>query len=233
MIAAERDRSVSGAEETLVPSDIAVNAHYGRISNGRDSYPSTTGLVRGDETELSCGCGHMLAASRARRPPPPTEGTAPMAELEPRNFLQPCLLLLLREQPDHGYELAARLRPMHDGEGDAGGVYRALRGMEKQGLVRSEWHTSDVGPAKRTYFVTPDGVSFLDELADSLCHTHQILHVFLDRYARVVAAAKRGSPEGNGHEPRIEHRIDDHRADSNGRCGGVRSARRSDWSAGH
>ena len=32
-----------------------------------------------------------------------------MAVLEPRNFLQPCLLLLLREQPDHGYDLAVRL----------------------------------------------------------------------------------------------------------------------------
>jgi poly-beta-hydroxybutyrate-responsive repressor len=166
-----------------------------------------------------------------------------MAELEPRNFVQPCLLLLLREQPDHGYELAARLRPMHDGEGDAGGVYRALRGMEKQGLVRSEWHTSDVGPAKRTYFVTPEGVSFLDDLADSLCHTHETLHVFLDRYARVVAAARRGGPEGNGHDQRSEHRIDyqadhqadhraDHRADSCGRNGSLRTARRSDWSAG-
>ena len=52
-----------------------------------------------------------------------------MADLEPRNFLQPCLLLLLAERADHGYELASRLRPLHDGEGDSGGVYRALRGM--------------------------------------------------------------------------------------------------------
>src|SRR4051794_11922038 len=66
-------------------------------------------------------------------------GSGPMAELEPRNFLQPCLLLLLHEHPDHGYELASRLRPMHDGDGDAGGVYRALRGLERHGLVRSEW----------------------------------------------------------------------------------------------
>jgi hypothetical protein len=51
-----------------------------------------------------------------------------MAALEPRNFLQPCLLLL-REQSDHGYDLTARLRPLHDGEADAGGVYRALRAM--------------------------------------------------------------------------------------------------------
>jgi PadR family transcriptional regulator PadR len=147
-----------------------------------------------------------------------------MAELEPRNFLQPCLLLLLREQPDHGYELAARLRPMHDGDGDAGGVYRALRSLERQGLVRSEWQTSDVGPARRTYYVTPDGVTCLDSLADSLGQTHEALHIFLDRYARVVAAAKRGCPEGS--------RID-RRADSCGRTNGVHAARRADRPAGH
>jgi PadR family transcriptional regulator PadR len=147
-----------------------------------------------------------------------------MAELEPRNFLQPCLLLLLREQPDHGYELAARLRPMHDGDGDAGGVYRALRSLERQGLVRSEWQTSDVGPARRTYYVTPDGVSCLDSLADSLGQTHEALHIFLDRYARVVAAAKRGCPEGS--------RID-RRADSFGRTNGVHATRGADRPAGH
>lgn len=113
---------------------------------------------------------------------------AGMAELEPRNFLQPCLLLLLREQPDHGYELAARLRPMHDGDGDAGGVYRALRGLERLGLVRSEWEVSGAGPDRRTYRITPEGVASLDALAGTLAHTHDALHVFLDRYARVVAA---------------------------------------------
>ncbi len=108
-----------------------------------------------------------------------------MAELEPRNFLQPCLLLLLGEEADHGYELAARLRPMHDGDGDSGGVYRALRSLEKQGLVRSEWLTSDVGPARRIYHVTPAGLASLDSQADGLRHVHEVLHLFLDRYEKV------------------------------------------------
>lgn len=110
-----------------------------------------------------------------------------MADLEPRNFLQPCLLLLLGEHPDHGYELAARLRPMHD-DGDAGGVYRALRGLERLGLVRSEWESSDVGPARRTYHVTPDGLACLDAQAHGLEHVHDVLHAFLDRYARLIGA---------------------------------------------
>ncbi len=113
-----------------------------------------------------------------------------MAALEPRNFLQPCLLLLLREQSDHGYDLAVRLRPLHDGEGDAGGVYRALRALESHGLVRSEWELSDVGPARRTYHVTADGLACLDAQVRGLEHVHDVLHEFLDRYARVSAARR-------------------------------------------
>lgn len=108
-----------------------------------------------------------------------------MAALEPRNFLQPCLLLLLREQSDHGYDLAVRLRPLHDGDGDAGGVYRALRSLERHGMVRSEWELSDVGPARRTYHVTADGLAWLDQQVRGLEQVHDVLHVFLERYARL------------------------------------------------
>lgn len=112
-----------------------------------------------------------------------------MAELEPRNFLQPLLLLLLREQADHGYELASRLRPMHDSEGDAGGIYRALRGLERNGLVRSEWQPSESGPARRIYHITPDGLVFLDAQVHELEHVHDVLHLFLERYTRLERAA--------------------------------------------
>jgi PadR family transcriptional regulator, regulatory protein PadR len=115
-----------------------------------------------------------------------------VSDLEPRNFLQPCLLLLLRERPDHGYELAARLRPMHDGDGDAGGVYRALRGLERHGLVRSEWQTSATGPARRTYSITPEGVASLEAQVRDLQHTHEALHVFLDRYTRLTVGTRAG-----------------------------------------
>jgi PadR family transcriptional regulator PadR len=109
-----------------------------------------------------------------------------MGDLEPRNFLQPCLLLLLAERADHGYELATRLRPLHDGEGDSGGVYRALRSLEKHGLVRSEWRTSEVGPARRTYSITPAGMGALSTQVRDLEHVHEVLHTFLERYSGVA-----------------------------------------------
>ena len=130
-----------------------------------------------------------------------------MGECEPRNFLQPCRLLLLREQSDHGYDLVSRLRELHVVDGDAGAVYRALRGLERNGLVRSSWQTSDAGPARRTYQVTPAGVADLNRQAVLLEATHQTLHVFRGRYqqlteASVATGADLGCPdrgEGNGH----------------------------------
>ena len=117
-------------------------------------------------------------------------GTASLAELEPRNFLQPCLLLLLREHADHGYELVSRLGPMHEGETDSGGVYRALRGLERRGLVRSEWCTSGTGPARRTYHLTSDGAAFLDAQVVELQQVSDVLRRFLDRYARAGVPAR-------------------------------------------
>jgi len=107
-----------------------------------------------------------------------------MSVPEPRNFLQPCLLLLLREHADHGYELVSRLRPMHDAESDSGGVYRALRQLESRGLVRSEWCTSGNGPARRTYHLTADGVAALDAQAAELRCVHESVGRFLERYSQ-------------------------------------------------
>jgi poly-beta-hydroxybutyrate-responsive repressor len=120
-------------------------------------------------------------------------GEAFMSVPEPRNFLQPCLLLLLRERADHGYELVSRLGPMHVGESDSGGVYRALRGLENRGLVRSEWSTSGSGPARRTYHLTSDGSAHLDAQVAELQQMHGVLHRFLDRYSRCTDGTSRAA----------------------------------------
>lgn len=112
-----------------------------------------------------------------------------MSEGGPRNFLQPCLLLLLRERSDHGYDLVQRLRELHAVDGDAGVVYRALRRLEEQGLLSSSWQTSDSGPARRTYQVTPQGVACLGREAESLETTHRALHRFQQRYQQLPQEA--------------------------------------------
>lgn len=100
-------------------------------------------------------------------------------------FGEPALLLLLSDGPTHGYELLERL-PQLLGEDrvDVGNVYRALRALEDDGLVVSQWDADLPGPAKRTYTLTDEGSALLSSWVDSLGALRDGLGGFLDR-ARV------------------------------------------------
>jgi PadR family transcriptional regulator PadR len=110
-------------------------------------------------------------------------------DCEPRNFLRPCLLLLLREAPDHGYDLLDRLRTLGVADTDPGGVYRALRALERDGLVHSDWTPSAAGPARRTYHLSPAGDRALEGWATALAQVRDAMETYLRRYARLRAAA--------------------------------------------
>ncbi len=102
----------------------------------------------------------------------------------PERFLEPCLLLLLAQQPDHGYTLMERLgvygfpaeRP------DPGTIYRMLRKLEQFGMIRSSWQEGASGPAKRVYEITEDGKSLLASWNDMLKRNVERVHQFLRDY---------------------------------------------------
>lgn len=75
------------------------------------------------------------------------------------HFLEPRLLLLLREKDSYGYELAERLNEISflDQELEEPTIYRTLRDMEKEKLVESRWVIGESGPPKRVYKITPAG----------------------------------------------------------------------------
>jgi len=111
----------------------------------------------------------------------------PPAQVLPKNFLRPCLLLLLREHPAHGYDLLERLRPLGFNRDDPGRLYRALRTLENDELVRSVWEKSSSGPDRRIYELTRKGTERLDESVAALKLTHELLGVFLRRHSEFVA----------------------------------------------
>lgn len=106
---------------------------------------------------------------------------------QPKNFARPCLLLLLSEAPAHGYELIDRLRPFGFEVADPASVYKALRQMERDGLVSSEWELPHRGPARRIYALTSDGWDLLDGWARTLEQNRAVLDSFLARYSRLPA----------------------------------------------
>ena len=122
----------------------------------------------------------------------PTRTDAGAAML-PKNFLRPCLLLLLREQPAHGYELLERLRPLGFYRDDPGRLYRALRALEGEGFVQSSWEPSDTGPDRRTYELTRAGMEHLHDTAAGLEATRGLLDLFLSRYGEFVALPRERS----------------------------------------
>ena len=98
-------------------------------------------------------------------------------------FVEPSLLLLLREGPLHGYELLDRIPELGlEGRLDVGNLYRLLRALEDEGLVRSEWNADLPGPAKRTYELTAEGHRLLDRWAEALQRAEQTISSFLERY---------------------------------------------------
>lgn len=106
----------------------------------------------------------------------------------PRNYLRPCLLLLIAEKPSHGYDLLERLEELGLGTTDPGGLYRALRSMERDGLVDSVWEMSTSGPARRAYDLTAEGIEWLHAWAGALSESRRLVGRFLDRYRAVVAS---------------------------------------------
>ena len=114
----------------------------------------------------------------------------------PRNFLRPCILLLLRESPAHGYDLLERAQAFGFTRSDPGGLYRALRGLEEDGLVRSAWEPSPQGPDRRIYEITRAGAEQLHDAAQALRAGADVLERFVSRYEEFVALprdARRGA----------------------------------------
>jgi PadR family transcriptional regulator, regulatory protein PadR len=108
-------------------------------------------------------------------------------------FVEPSLLLLLRERPLHGYELLERIPELGvEGRVDIGNLYRLLRALEEEGLVRSEWSADLPGPAKRTYELTDEGRRLLDRWAEALQRAQRTIGGFLDRYEASLAMRASG-----------------------------------------
>lgn len=110
----------------------------------------------------------------------------------PRNFLRPCLLLLIAEVPSsHGYDLLERVRELGFAHADPGLLYRSLRAMEQEGLVVSRWKNSEQGPPRRTYRLSDEGEDWLHAWSGSLRETVRIVSLFLSRYDILSAERSR------------------------------------------
>ena len=70
--------------------------------------------------------------------------------------MDPLLLGLLDQQPDHGYALVSRLRGEYGIDASDGTVYPCLFRLEKSGAIEATWDTS-TGRRRKVFHLTPMG----------------------------------------------------------------------------
>jgi PadR family transcriptional regulator PadR len=100
----------------------------------------------------------------------------------PRHFVYPALLLLLTEQPRHGYALVDELQSLGLGKIDRPSIYRALSDLERDGLVHS-WDAPPLaGSTRHVYEISPDGVQALEAWMSIVAQERASLDLVLKRY---------------------------------------------------
>lgn len=105
----------------------------------------------------------------------------------PRHFLYPALLLLLAEEPRHGYRLMDSVLRLGFGPADRPGIYRALSELEGDGLLRSWDTSSSAGSARHVYAVTEAGHRKLAAWMDVIAAGRAAFDAMLKRYDNVLA----------------------------------------------
>jgi PadR family transcriptional regulator PadR len=104
-------------------------------------------------------------------------------------FVEPVLLLVLKEKGhSYGYDLLGNVAKyaFTDGEIEKAVLYRTLRQLEGNGYIKSDWDTSEPGPARRIYTLTRKGEEHLQEWAQVLAKVASSM----TRFVRRASSAK-------------------------------------------
>jgi len=97
-------------------------------------------------------------------------------------ILEPTLLLLLKEQPRHGYTLLADLDALGMSTLHPSVVYRMLREMEQLEWIGSDWDIDQTqGPPRRIYHLTASGEQILQNWKQELEKNRALIQQLIER----------------------------------------------------
>ena len=98
------------------------------------------------------------------------------------SLLEPVLLILLNEQPGHGYTLLGDLEVFGMGTIHPSVVYRTLRELEGLGWIQSDWNVETTqGPPRRNYHLTLLGQDALRNWKLELERTNNLISKLIPR----------------------------------------------------
>jgi PadR family transcriptional regulator len=129
------------------------------------------------------GGGHHHKSSPAHKGFSRIDPRATKGIIIPPLFL-PSILLLLKEEPTHGYALLKRLAQIGvvSPDMDPSPIYKTLRWFEETGLVVSERERGERGPDRKVYRITEAGNESLAFFAPLVEKAGEIITWFQDKY---------------------------------------------------
>lgn len=91
--------------------------------------------------------------------------------------IKPLLLSILAEGPSYGYAIIQRVQDLTGGRlaWSTSTLYPVLHDMENRGLLRSEWQSSEEGPRRKYYHLTPKGEKALQREKQHWLDVHRAL----------------------------------------------------------
>jgi PadR family transcriptional regulator PadR len=104
----------------------------------------------------------------------------------------PVILLLLAEEPAHGYALFKKMCELgvYDEGTEVSVVYPALRMLRDEDLVSTELIDEGGGPPRKVYHITPKGRTTLAGMSEHLHRMSEAFDYFQERYRRTVPSLK-------------------------------------------
>jgi PadR family transcriptional regulator PadR len=111
----------------------------------------------------------------------------------PRRFLNPSIMLLLAEEPSHGYALLDKLVAMGVAEKrlPLPLIYRALAYLEVKRMAGFEFKKHEGrGPARKIYHLTNKGMEELASWSESMKDISKFIDEFQERYESLGKGGK-------------------------------------------
>ncbi len=96
-----------------------------------------------------------------------------------RGTLEGCILKILSDHTTYGYEIVTKLQDYGFEEIREGTIYPLLLRLENKGIISSQFRPSPLGPRRKYYSITPDGLLYLEEFKHSWKQiSKSINHIF-------------------------------------------------------
>jgi PadR family transcriptional regulator PadR len=97
-------------------------------------------------------------------------------------MVEPVLLTLLKETPQHGYNFLNSLENLGMMPPHPSVIYRTLREMEALHWIASDWDSdSSLGPPRRIYSLTQQGRTALQNWQIEMQTTRDLIDKIMDR----------------------------------------------------